>query len=140
MLAPTARLAITENEDRAIPEVLLPAQVAPLHAIAPERALLSSVLMDAVECFQKHHGARTGARRALFDDAEAWIFGPPGPGARFSFEEVCEHLSLDPECLRSGLRHWRASQPARAHSPLLRRRGRHVHTRHRKAAVVRRVA
>jgi hypothetical protein len=44
-------------------------------------------------------------------------------GARFSFAKACEHLSLDPEYLRSGLRRRRESQPARAHSPLLRRRG-----------------
>lgn len=45
--------------------------------------------MNAIECFHKHHRATTHRR---------W--------QPFSFDEVCEFLSLDPECLRTGLRHW----------------------------------
>lgn len=136
----TTRLAITENEERTIPDALLPAQIPSPHPVTPERALLSSVLMDAIECYQKHHGTRIAARRALFDDAEGWIFGPAKPGERFSFEEVCEYLSLDPDCLRSGLRHWRECQPFAAPASTLRGRGRHVHTGRPAAAHVRRVA
>lgn len=108
----TARRAI-DGEDRALPEVLLPIQIASRRGIAPERALLAGVLLDAVECFQNHYAASAGPRRQLFEEAEEWLFGADG-GAPFSFEDVCELLSLDAECLRHGLRKWQERQTARA--------------------------
>ena len=115
MLEPTARVAI-EDEDRVTPYALLPAQVPTRHFVTPERALLSTMLMDAIECFQKHHAATTDPHRQLFVEAEEWIFGSDGEAA-FSFEEVCEYLSLDAECLRSGLRHWQERQPRGMDAP-----------------------
>ena len=115
MLETTARVAI-EDEDRVIPHALLPAQMPTCLAATPERALLSTVLMDAIECFQKHHAATADPHRRLFEEAEEWIFGSAGEAA-FSFEEVCEYLSLDAECLRSGLRHWQERQPPGMDAP-----------------------
>ncbi len=140
MPEPTACLAITEDEDAAIPDALLSSQVPSPHAIAPERVLVSRILMDAVECVLKHHDARNAARRALFEEAMAWIFGPPQIGMAFSFVDTCAYLGLSPDCVRDGLRQWLASRPVATRGPLLRRDGRHARTNARDARAVRRVA
>jgi hypothetical protein len=111
MLEPSARLAL-EEEDRTIPDVVLPAQAPRRHAETPERALLTTLVLDAVEAFQRHHGATTDPERRRFEEAERWIFAGES-GAPLEFADVCDLLSLDTELLRRGLRRWqaRASQP-----------------------------
>jgi hypothetical protein len=102
----------SEEESRAFPDVLLATQLTRRDPARPERALVASVLLDGIECFLRHHGAACGRRRRLFDEAEQWLFGADD-GAPFSFEQVCEVLSVDPAWLRSGLRQWSADLAGR---------------------------
>jgi hypothetical protein len=108
------------DDDRVPPEVILPAQLAPSRATQPERALLRGLLLDAVDCLVKHRNATTAARRRLFTDAEAWIFGDDQSDP-FSFEHVCEHLAIDAGCLRGALQQWRDRQPSRGAASIQRR-------------------
>jgi len=76
-------------------------------ALSPERRLLIAVLEDAVHVYRTQAGAVLPRQRALFADAEAWIESDDRSWI-FSFESICDHLGLDPEYLRRGLRAHRA--------------------------------
>jgi len=92
------------------PDTLLPAQYFAAFAreggLVRERRLMLAVLEDAVECYQKYALARDPRGRLLFEDACQWIES----GERewpFSYENICEVLSLNPEYIRRGLSKWR---------------------------------
>jgi hypothetical protein len=92
------------------PDTLLPAQYFAAFAreggLVRERRLMLAVLEDAVECYQKYALARDPRGRLLFEDACEWIQS----GERewpFSYENICEVLSLHPEYIRRGLSKWR---------------------------------
>lgn len=70
-----------------------------------ERRLVVAVLEDAINCFQKHLLARDNRGRRLFRDAERWMMSADR-AQPFSFENICEFLSLDAEYIRCGLRRW----------------------------------
>jgi len=95
------------------PDTLLPSQyfaiVKRKGAHEPERRLVIAVLQDAVECFQKHAGARDHKARQLFLDAEEWICSEDRSWP-FSFENVCDLLHINPEYLRRGLIAWKDRQ------------------------------
>lgn len=61
----------------------------------PEHALLLRVLEDGI---RRH------------DDA--WLFGDPTPWWPFDFTAVCEHLGIDPDALRRGIRMRRSRDEA----------------------------
>jgi hypothetical protein len=104
----TICLAI-DDERRVAPDTLLPTQLTRPPTGPPERALLAALLLDAVDCFLERHGARTARHHRLFEVTEEWIFGTDGAAA-FSFEDVCDFLSLDADCLRTALLRRRARQ------------------------------
>lgn len=68
----------------------------------PEEALMLAVLEDAIACYQKHMFAKDKRGREIFLDTEAWMLEKDGHWI-FSFENICETLSLDPNYLRQGL-------------------------------------
>ena len=80
------------------PDAMLPSQFfAALRSrgdLSAERRLVVAVLEDALHCFQK------------YVDAEEWIMGD-NPTWFFSFANVCDSLSLDPDYMREGLSKWR---------------------------------
>jgi len=77
-----------------------------------ERRLMVAILEDAVDVYRKQSGARDRKRQALFQDAEAWIESDDKHWI-FSFENICDVLSIDAGYLRSGLRRWRAEHGGR---------------------------
>lgn len=68
----------------------------------PEYRLVVAVLEDAVDCILKHQRASNEKARRLFLDAEAWIASDDRDWP-FSFVNICELLSIDPEYVRRGL-------------------------------------
>jgi|SRR6188768_1480318 hypothetical protein len=72
----------------------------------PEEKLLCALLNDAVYCFQHHFGARSRAGMKLFFAAEQWLMQSDDDWP-FSFENVCQHLDIEPSLLRGALKHWR---------------------------------
>lgn len=74
--------------------------------VEPEEKLLFALLNDAVYCFQHHFGARSRAGMKLFFAAEQWLMQSDDDWP-FSFENVCQHLGIEPSLLRGALKHWR---------------------------------
>lgn len=74
-------------------------------ALEPEIRLMTMILEDAVNCFQRFAGAESNPGLGEFRDAERWLFGGEQDWI-FSFENICACLGLDPLYLRSGLRLW----------------------------------
>jgi hypothetical protein len=71
-----------------------------------EKRLMLAVLESATEDFQKYVLANHKRGRDLFDQAEAWIFNADDPSF-FSFENICQHLQLDPGYMRRGFVRWK---------------------------------
>ena len=74
-------------------------------ALEPEICLMTMILDDAVNCFQRFAGAESNPDLGEFRDAERWLFGGEKDWI-FSFENICACLGLDPLYIRSGLRLW----------------------------------
>jgi hypothetical protein len=72
----------------------------------PIRRLMLAVLADALRCYQKGMGTRSGGRKQAFLEAEQWLFSRTAD-APFSFENVCSALNIGPEYFRDALRKWR---------------------------------
>jgi hypothetical protein len=88
------------------PDVLLPVQHArrtgARRGQKGEYRLMMAILEDAVDVYLKHAGAKQGAKRALFDEAERWIDDADTTWI-FSFESICHVFDIDPEAVRGGL-------------------------------------
>lgn len=74
-----------------------------------EKRLMLAVLESAVEDFQKYALATDTRGKALFDAAEEWILETGNPSL-FSFENICDHLQLDPTYMRQGFVRWKADK------------------------------
>jgi hypothetical protein len=72
----------------------------------PEKSLMAAVLLDAVECFQKHLLLHDEYSNRLFKEAENWILDNDREWL-FSFINICDTLAIDPHYLRQGLLHWK---------------------------------
>jgi hypothetical protein len=88
------------------PDVLLPVQHARRTGVRRgqrgEQRLMMAILEDAVDVYLKHAGAKQGAKRALFEDAEQWVDDADTTWI-FSFESICAVLDIDPDAIRDGL-------------------------------------
>jgi hypothetical protein len=88
------------------PDVILPEQFYEqqngLDQISGEKALMLAVLEDGIRCFQEHLKNPRVRPRLLARQAEKWIRSPDWDWP-FSFNNVCETLALNPECLRTRL-------------------------------------
>jgi len=67
-----------------------------------------AVLEDAIACFQNARG------KDLFRDAEKWILAHNNDWL-FSFENICEVLGFNLECIRQGLIRGKEQKPAERH-------------------------
>jgi len=72
----------------------------------PERSLMSAVLLDAVECFQKYALLHDEYATRLFRETENWILDNDREWL-FSFINICDALTIDPQYLRKGLLRWK---------------------------------
>jgi hypothetical protein len=92
------------------PDTLLPSQyfdrIRRRASADGERRLMVAILEDAVDVYRKQAGARDRKRRQMFEDAEAWIESSDNSWI-FSYENICDVLSIDAGYLRKGLRIWK---------------------------------
>jgi hypothetical protein len=72
----------------------------------PEKSLMSAVLLDAVECFEKYLLLHDEHSNRLFKETENWILDNDREWL-FSFINICDALAIDPHYLRQGLLHWK---------------------------------
>lgn len=68
-----------------------------------EHRLLMAVLEDAVDIYRKQVGSRDVRGGELFREAEEWIESTDNTWL-YSFENICDLLSIEPEYIRRGLR------------------------------------
>ncbi|MFZ2061933.1 MAG: hypothetical protein WAU82_13035 [Candidatus Binatus sp.] len=81
----------------------------------PLRRLMAAVLCEAVNRFQRDLFQTSLYRRCEFVEAEFWLFEDQSK-ALFSFNNVCDFLSLDSQHIRRRLCDWRRSQVRAASS------------------------
>jgi hypothetical protein len=97
------------------PDTLLPVQFAgrmgSRRSQLGEFRLMNAILEDAVDMYRKHADADRGRKHDLFDEAEAWIESTDRQWV-FAFENICDMLDLDADCLRVGLRAHKARMRA----------------------------
>jgi hypothetical protein len=74
-----------------------------------EKRLMLAVLESATEDFQKYVLATNKRGKELFEAAEQWILETDNPSF-FSFQNICEHLQLDPDYMRQGFMRWKAEK------------------------------
>jgi len=91
-------------------DVLLPAQFYGSGSHAGDTAsgglrLLRAVLENAVHTWLHYRQAKDARGRRLFAEAETW-FMSTRRDYLCAFESICEHLQLDPNYIRRGLRAW----------------------------------
>jgi hypothetical protein len=94
------------------PDTLLPEQFFTLLGRKPiqgEKRLLLAMLEDAVHCFQTYVLAKKPHERRLFQEAEEWIDSTDTLWF-FSFENICDILSIHPGRMRNALQKWKADQ------------------------------
>ena len=88
------------------PDTLLPMQYNEIMrrrcSLEGERKLMFAVLEDAVECYLKHMNSKNRRRRLLFYEVQNWINAKNRVGL-FSYQTLCESLSIDPKALRCAL-------------------------------------
>jgi hypothetical protein len=88
------------------PDVILPQQFfdGPRRDsdFSPEKALMLAVLEDAIRCFQEYFRTTRARPRMLSRQAERWIRTRDWNWP-FSFNNVCDALSIDPDCMRDTL-------------------------------------
>jgi hypothetical protein len=93
-------------EELLIPEPALPAQFHIIwhrsRAISPERALVLAVLWQAVADLQKHRFAGRRQQQRLYMEAYEWVASKDRIWP-YSFVNLCELLSLNPDSLREEL-------------------------------------
>ena len=77
-----------------------------------EKALMLAILENAIEDSQKYVMATDKKGRGLFDAAETWILETDS-SSFFSFNNVCDHLELDPCYIRQGFRRWKEAKRGR---------------------------
>jgi len=74
----------------------------PSRAITPERALLLSVLWQAMIDLRKHRFARQRRHQRLYMEAYRWV-GSDDRSWPYSFVNICEVLNLPPTSVRREL-------------------------------------
>lgn len=79
--------------------------------LEPEKSLMLAVLEDGIRSFQDNVLAQSGKKRAVFEEAEKWLWSDDS-GWAFSFISVCAHLGFDPGYIRRGLTNWLERKPA----------------------------
>ena len=101
---------LTKKELDLIDEALLPVQfLVParesLKLWTGERRLLFGVLEEAIRSFAQYQADHTKRGQQLFRETCEWFWSTDRHWL-YSFENICEHLYLDPDYLRQGLQRW----------------------------------
>lgn len=74
-----------------------------------EKALMLAILENAIEDAQKYVLATDKKGNGLFAAAEAWILETDSSSFS-SFNNICEHLELDPDYIRKGFLRWKEAK------------------------------
>jgi len=109
-------------EDKLAPEQVLPAQfhdpMRRLRALHPEVGLAVAVLERAALDLRAFRFGKRRRNQVLFMDAYEWI-SAEDRGWPYSFVNLCEVLSLDPDAVRAELLGELTAQPGSTETPAL---------------------
>jgi hypothetical protein len=95
------------------PDILLPEQLdLGRRCMRPEHRLMLAVLEDAVHAYQTGCESYGGERRFNFRETAEW-FAADDTEWPFCFVTICQHLGIEPEYIRAGLRRLRERHNAR---------------------------
>jgi hypothetical protein len=90
------------------PDFLVPVQFFDLtrrrSMLDGETRLLFAVLEDAVRCYVKTCNSSRRSDREQFEEVQHWFNSEAGTRSPFSFEYVCDVLTIEPQTLRSRLK------------------------------------
>jgi hypothetical protein len=98
----------------ALSDIILPSQyfgATSSSGLSSEQRLMLAVLVDAINVVQGWRGLGSARKRRAFAEAAHWV-NCRGTGYPFSFDSICDALSIDSEILRrrmSGLTKGHAS-------------------------------
>lgn len=95
------------------PDTVLPVQLydSMQRPLTPEKRLVIALLADALNCFQRYHIARRRQGWRDSTEAERWFMSADRDWP-FSFENICDVLSIEAHMVRCALRTWRERQEA----------------------------
>ena len=101
---------IEATDSAGLTDVMLPNQLLPNQffgalggGLCSEQRLMLAVLVDAINILQGWNRMGSARKRRTFADAAQWVL-MQGTNYPFSFDNVCDALSIDPEMLRQRLR------------------------------------
>jgi len=77
-----------------------------------EKRLMLAILESVITDFQKYVLATDKKGKELFNAAEEWILETDSPSF-FSFNNICEHLEIDPDYMRKGFMRWKEAKRRR---------------------------
>jgi hypothetical protein len=77
-----------------------------------ERLLMLAVLQEAVHTYLRYCSSETRRGRRLYDETRTWFLSHERHYL-YTFENVCDHLSLDSDYIRQGLEKWPRSTESR---------------------------
>jgi|GEM_PF-7049060 len=69
----------------------------------PELKLMAMILEDAITCYLRYGNAKSEAARREYRSAARWLFSRDRDWI-FSFENICQHLGVDPDFARQRIR------------------------------------
>jgi len=90
------------SDARPFPDVILRSQFFELfgtRSLSSEQRLMLAVLADAINIVQDFHHVGSARKRAVYDEAWAWIFSKR-IACPLAFENVCDALGIDCDALR----------------------------------------
>lgn len=86
-----------------------------------ERRLMVAVLEDAIACYHRRATSRDWEATHMYLEAREWV-ASEDRSHLFSFENICDVLGIDAECLRGRLRLWERGKVAPIRRASLERR------------------
>lgn len=109
---PQDKRCVSEAHERCIfsNDILLPVQFFPLFRqtgtiVSGGQRLLLAVLQNAIHTWMQYCHSQNRRERRHFEETEAWFWSPQRDYL-CAFESICDHLKLDPQYVRRGLRDW----------------------------------
>jgi hypothetical protein len=115
--------AIKPNLDLGLSDIILPSQyfgAMGSSGLCSEQRLMLAVLADAINVVQGWRGVGSARKRRAFAEAAHWV-NTQGTGYPFSFDSICDALSIDSEILRQ-----RMSSLTKGHASAARIAGGHL--------------
>ena len=109
--APVNRKRLSSVNEGPLPVQFFPVPMDAVATVNGGQRLLLAVLENALHVWVRYCHARDIKGHRIFKETESWFWSTQHDYL-CSFECICEHLQLDPNYIRRGLRAWQHVQTA----------------------------